>query len=169
MRAGRSPGGKPHSLNQPRGRTPSSPQILNPIRHWPSLRADGCGVRSAPRLLPSRARNRSQRHPRQTGAARRPAEELGQCVARTIVYRTRPRFCMAPASALLTGKSLPSRQAHRLHSLRQTRAFSTTSAGSYPPAAALAPRWNTNRGYSCGNATYRRASHARLRDEPAPW
>jgi len=79
-RVARSPGGKTHSPGRLQAQRTSWQRSLNRTRL--SLGADGCGGRSALNLEPSRGRSRSLPHPRQTGAAERPAEREAQSDAR---------------------------------------------------------------------------------------
>lgn len=92
------PGGKTHSPSRLRAPMTSWQRSLNRTR--PSPGADGCGVRSALNSEPSHVRSRSLPHPRQTGAAERPAEGeapsdapvefsgLGRNAARRASWRT---------------------------------------------------------------------------------
>ena len=79
-RVARNPDGKTHSPGRLRAPRPSWQWSLN--RTPPSPGADGCGARSALNSEPSRGRSRSLPHPRQTGAAERPAEREAQSDAR---------------------------------------------------------------------------------------
>lgn len=75
-RVARNPDGKTHSPGHLRAPRPSWQRTRN--RTLPSPGADGCGARNALRSEPSRGRSRPLPHPRQTGAAERPAETEGQ-------------------------------------------------------------------------------------------
>lgn len=79
-RVARNPDGKTHSPGRLQAPRTFWQRSLNRTRL--SLGADGCGARSALNLEPSRGRSRSLPHPRQTGAAERPAEREAQSDAR---------------------------------------------------------------------------------------
>ena len=79
-RVARNPDGKTHSPGRQRVPRTSWRQSLNRTRHSP--RADGCGAQNVLNSEPSHVRSRSLPHPRQTGAAERPAEREAQSDAR---------------------------------------------------------------------------------------